>query len=76
MNFHDEIAQMAYELFEKSGRVEGCDLSNWLEAERIVMARHRGEEKQESFSSPKKKKVSTTKQRIKKTETKKRRTKK
>jgi hypothetical protein len=78
VNLYDEIAQMAYELFEKSGKVEGRDLSNWLEAERIVMARHRGEEKQEaeSFSSPKKKTAPTTKQRIKKTETKKRRTKK
>jgi len=57
VNLHDKIAQMAYELYEKSGKVEGRDLGNWLEAERIVMAQHRGEEKQkaESSSSPKKK---------------------
>ncbi len=34
-----EIAKVAYELYEKSGRIEGRDLENWLEAERIVLAR-------------------------------------
>jgi len=36
MDLHDEIATLAYELYEKSGRVEGRDLDNWLEAERII----------------------------------------
>lgn len=36
MDLHDEIAKLAYELYEKSGRVEGRDLDNWLEAERII----------------------------------------
>ena len=36
---HDEIAKVAQELFEKSGRIHGRDLENWLEAERIVKAR-------------------------------------
>ncbi|MBM4129308.1 MAG: DUF2934 domain-containing protein [Nitrospira sp.] len=40
MSLHDEIAKVAAELYEKSGRIEGRDLENWLEAERIVMARH------------------------------------
>jgi len=31
-----EIATVAYDLYERSSRVEGCDLDNWLEAERIV----------------------------------------
>jgi len=31
-----EITTVAYDLYERSGRVEGCDLDNWLEAERIV----------------------------------------
>lgn len=39
MNLHDEIARIACELYEKSGRVEGRDEANWLEAERIVMTR-------------------------------------
>lgn len=39
MNLHEEIAKVAYELYEKSGRIEGRDLDNWLEAEKIVMQR-------------------------------------
>ena len=38
------IAQKAYELFEQSGRVEGRDLENWLEAERLVQAQLRVED--------------------------------
>ena len=30
---HDQIAQKAFELFEKSGRVPGRDMENWLAAE-------------------------------------------
>lgn len=45
MDLHDEISKLAYELFEKSGRLEGRDLENWCEAERIVMARHTEKEK-------------------------------
>ncbi|MBI3319906.1 MAG: DUF2934 domain-containing protein [Candidatus Omnitrophica bacterium] len=30
------IAQKAYELWEQSGRMEGRDWENWLEAERLV----------------------------------------
>lgn len=42
---HEEIAKLAYELYEKSGRLEGRDLENWCEAERIVLARLAGKEK-------------------------------
>ncbi len=69
MNLYNEIEKMAYELYEKSGKVEGRDLANWLEAERIVMARYKVQEKLEAelSSSPlKKKKASTTKRSIKK----------
>ncbi len=41
MNIQDKIAKVAYELWEKSGRILGREVENWLEAERIVMARHR-----------------------------------
>ncbi|HSB51985.1 MAG TPA: DUF2934 domain-containing protein [Dissulfurispiraceae bacterium] len=44
MNLYDEIAKEAYYLFEKSGRRPGCEHENWIEAERIVMARHAGRE--------------------------------
>jgi hypothetical protein len=40
-----EIVKVAHDLFERNGRVEGHDLDNWLEAERIVMTRHRQQEK-------------------------------
>jgi hypothetical protein len=36
MDLHEEIAKLAYELYEKGGRVEGRNLDNWLEAERII----------------------------------------
>lgn len=61
MNLNSEIEKMAYELYEKSGKVECRDLDNWLEAERIVMARYKGQEnlRAESSSSLKKKRAAT-----------------
>ena len=35
-NLYEETIKAASELYERSGRVEGRDLDNWLEAERIV----------------------------------------
>ncbi len=32
----EEIRRLAYEIFERRGRVHGRDLDDWLEAERIV----------------------------------------
>ncbi len=43
MNLHEEIAKLAYELYERSGRIEGRDRENWLEAEKIIRARHAGD---------------------------------
>ncbi len=37
-NLYEETVKVASELFEKNGRVEGRDLENWLEAEKIVQA--------------------------------------
>ena len=34
-----EIAQVAYQLFERRGRVHGHHFQDWLEAERIVRQR-------------------------------------
>jgi len=39
MDLYDEIARVAYELWEQSGRIDGRDLEHWIEAERIVLAR-------------------------------------
>jgi len=30
------IAKKAYEIYEQSGRIEGRDFDNWLEAERLI----------------------------------------
>ena len=32
------IAEKAYELYERRGFCHGCDLDDWLEAERLVLA--------------------------------------
>jgi hypothetical protein len=45
MDLYEEIAKVAYELYEKSGYIDGRDLDNWLEAERVVMARLTEEKK-------------------------------
>ena len=34
MPTHDEIAALAYELYEARGRADGFDVDDWLEAER------------------------------------------
>ena len=47
MNLHDEIATVAYELFETRGCICGRDLDDWLDAEKIVLARHAGQELEE-----------------------------
>ena len=59
MEVNDEIAKVAQELYEKSGRIEGRDFDNWLEAEKIVNARYGVKEKSVS-----EKKVSTAKKAV------------
>ncbi len=44
VNIKEEITKVANELYERSGRVGGRDLANWLEAERTVIARYRQQE--------------------------------
>jgi hypothetical protein len=59
-NIYDEIAKVAYELFENSGRMYGYELENWLAAEKIVMERHAREIGQDAnlIGSTKEKKAS------------------
>jgi hypothetical protein len=57
-NINDEIAKVAHELYEKGGRVHGRDVQYWLEAEKIVLARH---EKSTKKEKPIKSSTSTTK---------------
>lgn len=68
MNLHDEICKLAYELFERSGRCEGRDAENWLEAERIVRARYEMVAVPEPVAAPKAQKA-PAKTAPKKTET-------
>ena len=35
----EEVARVAYQLFERRGRVHGHDVQDWLKAERIVRQR-------------------------------------
>jgi hypothetical protein len=44
----EEIRLLAYELYEKSGKIPGREMENWLEAERMVMERHFGSKDQGS----------------------------
>ena len=53
MDLRDEIANLAYELYINSGYIEGRDEENWLEAERIILARQRLEEPEEHQSQKK-----------------------
>jgi hypothetical protein len=39
MDLNEEIAKVAYELYERDGKQDGKDREHWLEAERIVRAR-------------------------------------
>jgi|SRR5208337_493753 len=50
MNLHDEIARIAHELYEKSGWIPGRDLENWIEAEKIVKSRLKGEQSRKKQS--------------------------
>lgn len=40
MDLYEEIARKAFELYKKKGCLEGRDIENWLDAERIVLSRH------------------------------------
>lgn len=37
---HDEIARIAYELYESNNMSHGHDFDDWLTAEQIVMKKH------------------------------------
>ena len=41
-NIDNEIAKIAYKLWEKGGYVQGRDRDNWLEAEQIVLMKNKG----------------------------------
>lgn len=47
MDLFDEIAKLAYEIFEREGRVHGRHLDHWYEAERIVISRYESQKQEE-----------------------------
>lgn len=59
MDLQEEIKKVAYELYEKSGRMGGREVENWLAAEKIVMARHA--RSKQPAGSPSAKKVTQSK---------------
>jgi len=59
MNLYNEIAKVAYGLYEKSGYIQGRELDHWFEAEKIVMARLAKEEKKREESKKTEKKTET-----------------
>ena len=38
--FYDEVSKVAYNLFEKRGKVHGHDMADWLQSEMIVKKRY------------------------------------
>ena len=61
VDLEEEIRKIAYELYEKSGKIAGRDLDNWLEAEKIIIARRGGEQNPDTaLSFPSKKKREST----------------
>lgn len=39
-NFYDEVAKVAYDLYEKRGNIHGQDMEDWFKAEMIVKKRY------------------------------------
>lgn len=60
-DLYDEIARIAYELWEKNGCIHGCDIEFWCEAEKIVVSRAEpvSQEKPKKASAPKKRTTKT-----------------
>ncbi len=59
MSLYNEIAKVAYELYEKGGRHSGRDLEYWLEAERIVRARQENVKAEKEAVKPARKRAAT-----------------
>ncbi|NJD57652.1 MAG: DUF2934 domain-containing protein [Nitrospirae bacterium] len=57
MKKHEEIQKVAYDLFERSGRVHGREIDHWLEAERMIRAREKDMHTQDVEASALKKHI-------------------
>ena len=49
---HEEIAKVAYAIFEKNGKIPGRDQENWLEAEAQLLAARRPAQPRPSATTP------------------------
>lgn len=65
----DEIAELAYEFFEREGKVHGRHFEHWVEAEMIIKAKYAemSEGEQAKAEAPKSKKKAAMKATPKKT---------
>ena len=45
----NEIAKTTYELYERRGKVDGYDLGDWLEAEKIVVGTNLDDKSKETM---------------------------
>jgi hypothetical protein len=68
MNLHDEIAAFACELFKSRGCIHGYDLDDWLNAERIILGRHSGQEMEEPEDEETSEETATVKAAIERTD--------
>jgi hypothetical protein len=51
--FYEEVAKVAYDLYEKRGRVHGQDMEDWFKAEMIVKKRYeKGMEREAGVVKP------------------------
>jgi hypothetical protein len=52
--FYNEVSKVAYDLFEKRGKVHGHDMADWLKSEMIVKQRYtnKNELKAQGAGSP------------------------
>ncbi|HEY7160895.1 MAG TPA: DUF2934 domain-containing protein [Acidobacteriota bacterium] len=48
MERRNQVEELAYKIYETSGRAEGRELDNWLEAERLIMIQEAHDEASEN----------------------------
>ena len=60
MDYYDEIAKVAYDIFEREGRIHGRHFDHWIEAEMIVTTKYTETKNDTEVSKPKKKTAAKT----------------
>jgi hypothetical protein len=70
MDHYDEIARVAYDIFEREGMIHGRHFDHWVEAEIIVTTKYNDKTEQNNAEETKPKKKAATKTVAKKTEAK------